>query len=225
MPRRTIILVAVAIALASRLSIAGILSSGISDSDASTIKRLGVISALGDTLMVRSVGLTVFNNKSFKTTLPTRDLDATFTRTMRDEIVRSGRISGEVASLATASLDTGSIIEAAREQGFDAVIVMQPAEDTQFHMTGPGLTVFRTGGGHKSFTCNSMRIVVLRVADGKKFAAASEGQCPAYSNLPFWHNTWEEYTEEERRTVFRAMEVFVNHQIDETLKRLGLHSR
>lgn len=101
---------------------------------------------------------------------------------------------------------------------------MQPAEDTQFHMTGPGLTVFRTGGGQKSFTCNSMRIVVLRVADAKQIASASDYQCPSFSNLPFWHDSWQEFTDEEKGAASDAMKVFVEHQIDQTLKKLKLHA-
>src|SRR5690349_24173967 len=111
MLRRAVInLVAVAIALTSLPLIAGFLSPGLSDTDISMIKRLGVVSAMGDTLMVRSRGLTVFSNTSFKATLPNRDLDAAFTITMREVVVASGRIRGEVASLATASLDTQSIV-------------------------------------------------------------------------------------------------------------------
>lgn len=203
---------------------AGMSSSGLSDADTSSIKRLGVISALGDTLVGRSMGLTVFNNKTFKATLPNRDLDASFTTNMKTTIAASGKIRGEAGTLITPALDTESILAAAREQGFDAVVAMQPAEDTQFHMTGPGLTVFRTGGGHKSFTCNSMRIVVLRVADGKQIAAASDYQCPTFFNLPFWHDSWQEFTEEEKNAVSDAMKVFVEHQIDQTLKHLKLHA-
>jgi len=103
-------------------------------------------------------------------------------------------------------------------------VVMQPAEDTQFHMTDPGLSVWRTGGGHKSFTCNSMRIVVLRVSDGKQIASASDYRCPSYSNLPFWHDSWEEFSEAEKGAVSGAMKAFVEHQIDQTLKKLKLHA-
>lgn len=115
-------------------------------------------------------------------------------------------------------------MDAARGEDFDAVVVMQPTVDTQFHMTGPGLTVWRTEYGQKAFTCNSMRIVVLRVTDSKEIPAASYYQCPSYSNLPFWHNTWEEFTDDERQTIYREMEVFVKYQVDETLKRLKLHA-
>jgi hypothetical protein len=202
---------------------AGFLSSGLSDTDAASFKRLAVISALGDTLKGRTIGLTVFNNKSFQTTLPNRDLADSFTADMKSTITAGGRFKGEVAALSSASLDTDSILAAAREQGFDAVVAMQPAEDTQFHMTDPGLSVWRTGGGQKSFTCNSMQIVLLRVSDGKQIASASDYRCPSYSNLPFWHNSWEEYTEDEKATVFGAMKVFVAHQIDQTLKKLKLN--
>jgi hypothetical protein len=211
-------------ALAFHAAFAGPFSTGLSNRDIVKIRRLGVVSALGNTLMGRSVGITIFNNKSFKATLQNRDLDAVFSKTMMDTIVASGRISGEVALLKTEALDSGSIVDAARGEDLDAVVVMQPTEDTQFHMTGPGLTVWRTGYGQKAFTCNSMRIVVLRVTDGKEIAAASDYQCPSYSNLPFWHNTWEEFTDYERQTIYREMEVFVKHQVDETLKRLKLHA-
>lgn len=211
-------------ALVFQAAFAGPFSSGLSDPDIVKIRRLGVVSALGDTLMGRSVGITIFNNKSFKATLPNRELDAAFSRNMLDAIVASGRISGEVVLLETEALDSRSILDAARGEDLDTVVVMQPIEDTQFHMTGPGLTVWRTGYGQKAFTCNSMRIVVLRVADSKELAAASDYQCPSYSNLPFWHNTWEEFTDDERQTIYREMEVFVKRQLDETLKRLKLHA-
>lgn len=150
--------------------------------------------------------------------------DDSFTTDMKSTIAASGRIKGVVAAPNTASLDIESILAAAREQGFDAEVAMQPAEDTQFHMTDPGLSVWRTGGGRKSFTCNSMRIVVLRVSDGNQIASASDCRCPSYSNLPFWHNSWEEYTEEEKGTIFAAMKVFVEYQIDQTLKKPKLHA-
>ncbi|HWX34517.1 MAG TPA: hypothetical protein VNZ53_44700 [Steroidobacteraceae bacterium] len=216
--------VATTIALMFEPASGGILTPGLSDTDTASFKRLAVISALGDTLMGRSMGLTVFNNKTFRTTLPNRDLDDSFTNDMKSTIAASGRIKGEVAALSTASLDTESILAAARELGFDAVVVMQPAEDTQFHMTDPGLSVWRTGGGHKSFTCNSMRIVVLRVSDGKQIASASDYRCPSYSNLPFWHDSWEEFSEAEKGAVSGAMKAFVEHQIDQTLKKLKLHA-
>lgn len=224
MTKGSFITLTLVIALTVEPGTAGVFSSGLSDSDASSIKRMGVISALGDTLMGRSMGLTVFNNKTFKATLPNRDLDALFTAEMKTTIVASGKVRGDVAILITPSLETEALIAAAREQGFDAVVAMQAAEDTQFHMTGPGLTVFRTGGGQKSFTCNSMRIVVLRIADGKQIASASDYQCPSFYNLPFWHDSWEEFTEKEKGTVFDAMKVFVEHQIDQTLKKLKLHA-
>jgi hypothetical protein len=216
--------VAVIFGFACHQASAGIFSSGLTEADIASFKRVAVISALGDTLMGRSIGLTVFNNKSFKTTLPNRDLDDSFTAEMKSTIIASGRIKGEVAALATTSLDSESILAAAREQGFDAVLLMQPAEDTQFHMNDPGLSVWRTGGGQKSFTCNSMRIAVLRVSDAKQLASASDYHCPSFSNLPFWHNSWEEYTDEQQATVFTAMKAFVSHQIDEALKKLKLHA-
>jgi hypothetical protein len=223
MKKYFITLIAV-IALTVEPVTAGMFSSGLSDADTNSIKRMGVISVLGDTLMGRSIGLTVFNNKTFKATLPNRDLDDLFTAEMKTTIAASGKVRGDLGILITPSLETESLIAAAREQGFDAIVAMQPAEDTQFHMTGPGLTVSRTGGGHKAFTCNSMRIVVLRVADGKQLASASDYQCPSFSNLPFWHDSWEEFTEEEKGAVSVAMKAFVKHQIDQTLKKLKLHA-
>jgi hypothetical protein len=189
MLKRTLACIVAAGALAFHAAFAGLFSTCLSDPDIVKIRRLGVVS-----------------------------LDAVFSRTMTDTIVASGRITGEAALLKTAALDSGSIMDAARGEDFDAVVVMQPTEDTQFHMTGPGLAVWRTGYGQKAFTCNSMRIVVLRVTDSKEIATASDYQCPNHSNLPFWHNTWEEFTDDERQTIYRGMEVFVKHQMDETLR-------
>ena len=45
-----------------------------------------------------------------------------------------------------------------------------------------------------------------------------------FFNLPFWHDSWQEFTEEEKNAVSDAMKVFVEHQIDQTLKHLKLHA-
>ena len=47
----------------------------------------------------------------------------------------------------------------------------------------------RTGYGQKAFTCNSVRIVVLRVADSKELAAASDYQCPNSSDIQYFYGT------------------------------------
>lgn len=211
--------------LLSQASVAGLFSKGVSDIDLAQVKRLGVVSALGNSMIGRSTGLTVFNNKSFKAALPNRDLDDAFTKAMSDKIVASERIKGEVVPLQSSALDRPSILEAARAQMLDVLVVMEPAEDTQFNMTGPGLTVYRAGFGKKVFTCNSMRVFVLRVADGKELTSASDYPCPAYANLEIWHDTWEEFSDAERQMVFAAMAPFVLTQIDHTLKALKLHAR
>lgn len=105
MTKSFITLIAV-IALTVEPVTAGMFSSGLSDADAASIKRMGVISALGDTLMGRSMGLTVFNNKTFKATLPNRELDELFTAQMKTTIVASGKVRGDVAILVTPSLET-----------------------------------------------------------------------------------------------------------------------
>jgi hypothetical protein len=88
MLKRTLACIVAAGALAFHAAFAGLFSTGLSDPDIVKIGRLGVVSALGDTLMGRSVGITIFNSKSFKATLPNRDLDAVFFKTMTDTIVR-----------------------------------------------------------------------------------------------------------------------------------------
>jgi hypothetical protein len=98
MTKSFIMLIAV-IALTVEPVNAGMFSSGLSDGEAASIKRMGVISALGDTLMGRSIGLTVFNNKTFKATLPNRDLDELFTAQMKTTIAASGKVKGDVAIL------------------------------------------------------------------------------------------------------------------------------
>jgi hypothetical protein len=80
------------------------------------------IAGLADGMWQRALKLAaeaaVFNNKTFKATLPNRDLDGLFTAQMKTTIAASGKVKGDVAILITPALEIESPIAAAREQGF-----------------------------------------------------------------------------------------------------------
>jgi hypothetical protein len=59
-------------------------------------------------------------------------------------------------------------------------------------------------------------------AFAKPWSVSNPG--PNYPNLLFWHSSWEEFTEDERRTALDAMQVFVELQLEEALIELKLHT-
>ena len=69
---------------------AGLFTTALSTEDASQLKRVAVVSVVGDTLRARQVGLTVFGNKSFDASKPDWALDADVRALMqkRDQCTR-----------------------------------------------------------------------------------------------------------------------------------------
>ncbi len=78
---------------------AGIFDSPLSDNDAKQIRKLAVVSTLGDGFRGQTEGLTVFQNKSFVANAAGWGLDKAIATQLSDSIVAYGKIVGEVAPL------------------------------------------------------------------------------------------------------------------------------
>jgi hypothetical protein len=220
------LLITVVTVLASTPAWAGLFSTALADSDARGIRRLAVVSALGDTVHGRLVGLTAFQNKSFDGAAPDWGLDTTVAARLRDSILASGRVPGEVTPLVAPSSETKKIIAFAKDQGFDAVLVLHPQEDPNDRSIGPGPTLSRRQilGHAKSQACNGMSVYIYHIADDKEIGHANAYSCPnGYAALP-WHDNWLEFTDEERRVVLDALQIFIEQQIDAALVTLKLQA-
>src|SRR5258708_24473639 len=111
---------------------ASLFNPSLSAEDAHQIKRLAVVSVMGNTVHGKTVGLTAFQNKSFDAAVPGWNLDATVTKDLVEHIVAGAKIGGEGGSVATSSSEGCDNLTLARIQLFDALRV---------HLTAKYLTL------------------------------------------------------------------------------------
>jgi hypothetical protein len=187
---------------------AGLFSASISSQDVREIKRLAVVSTLGDTVHGRSVGLTVFQNKSFDAPVPGWNLDAALARAIAQGIVAGGRIGGDVLSIATQSTKDSDIVREAGAQGFDAVLIVLPEENVHDRSLGSGVTLLhrKLPGVDKVHPCIVGTVRVFRASDGKQIGASVIEPCSYARNTLVWHDTWDAFSDEEKQAALAALQ-------------------
>jgi hypothetical protein len=203
---------------------AGLFTTALSTEDASQLKRVAVVSVLGDTLRARQVGLTVFGNKSFDAPIPDWALDADVRALMQVRIIASGRIKGIVEPLVVSTSDRKTILALARDGGFDAVVAALPEEDPndRFLAPGPGTMYKSVLGLNHLRACDGMVVRIWRVSNGKQIAYSHPDQCTQLPIAAVWHDKWSDYTDAEKHTTLELVQSFVHQQIMRALSDLRL---
>ena len=219
MPGRRCLLVTAAIVLASPSAFADLFSTVLSDADAKQIKRLAIVSLLGDTLHARQVGLTVFQNRSFDVAVPDWGLDTAVTAQVKEAVVSSGKIKGEVAPLVAPLPDRRTLIATARAQGFDSVLAVLPEENVHDSSIVPGAILLRRKlpGVDKLYPCNGMTLRMFRVSDGKQIAYAVPSACSDMPKALVWHDKWTDFTVDEKRVTLDAVVSYIHEQVRSAL--------
>jgi hypothetical protein len=187
---------------------ASLFNPSLSAEDAHQIKRLAIVSVMGDTVHGNVVGLTAFQNKSFDAAVPGWNLDATVTKDLVEHIVAGAKIGGEVVPLATSSTKESEILSEARTQGFDAVLVVLPEENVHDRTLGSGVTLLhrKLPGVDKVHPCIVGAVRVLRASDGKQIGAHVLDPCSYARNTLVWHNTWDAFSDEEKKAALAALQ-------------------
>jgi hypothetical protein len=202
---------------------AGLFSTSLSAEDIHQIKRLAVVSIMDDTVHGRMQGLMVFQNKSFDAPVPGWNLDAAVTKDLVQHIAVGAKISGEVTSLTASSTKQKEIIGEARKQGFDALLVVLPEENVHDRSLGSGVTLWRRKipGVDKVYPCAVVAIRVFRTADGKQIGFTTPDPCVKPEAL-VWHDSWTEFSDEERQATLAALQAFAEQQLRSALVSLKL---
>jgi hypothetical protein len=203
---------------------AGLFTTALSIEDASQLKRVAVVSVLGDTLRARQVGLTAFGNKSFDAPIPDWALDADVRALMQERIIASARIKGVVELLVVPTSDKKAILALARESGFDGVVATLPEEDAneRFLAPGPGIMYKNALGLNHLRACDGMVVRMWRVSDGKQIGYGHPDQCTLLPIAAVWHDKWSDYTDAEKHTTLELVQSFVRQQITMALSDLRL---
>jgi hypothetical protein len=221
----------VACALFAQPAAAGLFSTALSDADAGTLKRIAIISLFGHRLQGQQIGLTVFGNRHFEADVPDWSLDAEVRKLLQEEAAASGRVHGALEPWEDVpGGDRKSILAAAREKGFDAVLVAEPTDNPHDRLlpAGPTLLHRKLMGLDKVHVCNSMHVLIWRVADGKTIGYSVPDPCDYTRSLPpaqAWHDNWSGYSDDERRAVLEQVTAYVHKQIQIALIELNLQRR
>jgi hypothetical protein len=172
------------------------------------------------------MGVTRFQNKFFDATIPEWTLEAGIARYMQERIAASRRIKGSIELLVVPKSDKKVILDLARAQGFDAVIGALPERDpsNQYVYYKPTLLVRPMSSG--IYACAGMAVRVWRVSDGKELGFSQPRQCNV---LPIagvvWHDTWSEFTDEEKHKALESVGAFVETEIVLALADLSLQAQ
>jgi hypothetical protein len=206
---------------------AGLFSSGVSADDVRQIKRFAIVSVTGDTVHGKTVGLTVFQNKSFDALVPDWHFDAAVSRDLAEHIVAGGKIGGETTSLVTTSTKQNDIIREARAQGFDAVLVVLPEENVHDRSLGSGVTLLhrKIPGVDKVHPCIVGAVRVFRVSDWKQIGAHVLEPCSYARNTLVWHDTWEAFSDEEKQATLAALQEHALERLRLALLELKLNDK
>jgi hypothetical protein len=182
--------------------------SSLSPEEARQIKGLAVVSEMGDTVHGRTVGLTIFQNKSFEASLPDWHIDATITKDIVEQIVAGGKIGGEAIAWVPSVKTESEIVREAGAQGFDAVLVVIPEENVHDRSLGSGVTLLhrKLPGLDKVHLCIVGMVRVFRVSDGKRIGASVIEPCSYARNTLVWHDTWEAFSVEEKQAALAALQ-------------------
>lgn len=203
---------------------AGLFGTSLSAEDARQIKRPAVVSALGDTVHGRLVGLTVFQNKGFDAVAEGWNLDATLANDLVERIIAGGQIKGDVSSIATSPSKVSEILSEARAQGFDAVLAVLPEENVHDRTLAAGVTLLhrKLPGVDKVHPCTIAAMRVFRVSDGKQIGVYVPDPCGYAKNTLVWHDSWAEYLDEEKQATLTALQEFAQRQLRSALVSLEL---
>jgi hypothetical protein len=218
-----------ALCLAGSAAQAGLFDHKIDPKDLAGIKRVAVLSRLGDIFHASWVGGIVFQNKFFEVPVPEWGTDSYAEQAVHDDLAALSQFSAEPLDVTRLDLATlyhkkgavthseevvAAMLEQARKQGADALLIVDLArwEETHpFHSFGFG--VFRRGD-LPGCVYTSFLVTLFRVDTGKRVGGVSQPPCVTSTADSFQtKDAWEQYTPEEKA----AFESTVKQKIRETL--------
>ena len=210
--------------LSSAPAFAGLFSTSVSPEDLHQIKHLAVVSTIGDTVHGRLIGLMVFQNKSFDAAVPGWSIDEHVTKTLVETIAAAGKIDGPIAALPTSSAKPSEIIAEAKAQGFDSVLIVLPQANAHDETIAPGITLLhrKLPGVDKVHPCDVVAARIYRVSDRRQIGFATPDPCNYAKYTQIWHNSWDEFSAEEKEATLDALQEFTLIQLRSALVKMKL---
>jgi len=193
-------------------------------------RHIGVVSTFDDVFRARSLGLTVFNNDSFEAPIPDWQVAQFATAKTVELIKRGGRFDAKALDLGgvnVAALDRGErvarLLDAARRQGDDTLLVIRPGVSDNYLMFPPGYGLFQ----RFSSRCVYAGYVVnaYNVATGQSIGWEWGGESPctpgSARDIPF-KKQFADYAPEERQLIRERLEARISDTLGYALDKLAL---
>jgi len=214
-------------------------SDTLSEKDADSIHKVAVISALGDTLHLNNIGLTVFQNKVAEVAVPEWEMDDRVLAHALDALRADQRFSFEALNLArgtqlinlngprTALRPAGrrQLIDQGRLQGADAVLLIEVTGNSNDPTISPGFGLYdrhALGIEHVSI-CTSIALVLFRV-DGNKVLALQAPNPLTQVSLG-WpiKTTWDDLEPPAKKMIQDAIVQAMYARVDSSLQAMKFH--
>lgn len=209
-------------------------------------RNIAVVSQFENTMYKIRVGLTVFNN-----TEQSREVDWHIAENSEADMVAFLKMKGVVGNIQPLTqtgpraragegtdAEQAGIIQAARDAGFDTLVLIQPSDNINFRFFKPGYGVCGVGhimgldvGPYAAFM-----VVVYRTADAKRidwrwgyrsmnspFDFDSRGPCTDFEKYPVpWKDAITDYTDADLATIETSVKARIKAGIERALDGLDL---
>ena len=209
---------------------AGMIRS-VSDADLSTMKNVGVASALSDEFHLIHIGTTIFQNEQYKGTVPDWKIDEFITSKLEAELSRSstyevGILEGEfsMAMGEVNDVDYELLFSSAISQGFDTLVVVGPVkyDNAPFHEAGYGLLQPAPWGKVQRCVYSLFIVEVYNVATEKELALEWGFPCDQGDEDISFNSRFEDYTVTELQTMETRLKERILISIERAASKLRL---
>jgi hypothetical protein len=205
--------------------------------DMARVKRVGVVSAIGDTLYGVSVGTTVFGNSNFSAPIADWNLDASAMALAVEILKSNGRF--EAAALDRAAYtgpqlmaDHGKLVwDLAASQGFDTLVILFPSVSDNYRFFQPGVGIFeRTFFGLTKRCLYAAYIAeVDEVATRKRIAWQWGGDSDAPCHFGseerlIFRQKYDAYSDAEKQMLRQGIEARLSESLRMSLDKLKIAS-
>lgn len=207
----------------------------VSEEDASSMHKVGVVSALGDTFNGISIGTTVFANAHFSAQVPEWNIDDFASSTALAILQENGKFQSALLlhpnfRAQQLSADKARLVwELAQEQGFDTLVVLWPSVSTNFPFFIPGYGYFERSFLGLENRCLYAGYIVetYNVAARKRTAWEWGGEMPCQfgseMNIPYLEK-FDDYSDSDKQLMRKAIEARIAQTLRYAMAKMSLVS-
>ncbi len=213
----------------------------LSDKDAVSIHKVAVVSLLGDTLHLDTIGLTVFGNSAVDVPIAEWGIDASVVSHTVERIGAAARYSAEPLNVPPSGIGwekrfngfegisregKRTMMELAQAQGADTVvaIVRETKSNNRLLRAGLGLVRHRLFGRERVNTVAACSVSIYRVPDLDILGQDHPDPFIVQPTSVAWPltSTWDDVAPEDKKRIEESIRAFASKVVDGALQKLKL---